>query len=94
MNKPEVIFVCRSCKKEMLVTGSDEDGFWWVHCMNDKCKQYGKNSIIMADKENDKAIVENWLFSKLTEYNWRKKDAQAWLDSIWDEYNQYLYDNQ
>lgn len=94
MDRPEVLYVCKGCKKEMDVLGVDEDGFWWVHCMNDKCKQYGKNSIITANINNQKEIADYWLFSKFAEDDWRKKDAQAWLDSIWHEYNQYLYDNQ
>ena len=81
-------------KLHVVILNSDEDGFWWVHCMSRGCDQSGKNSIVMANKDNDKAIAENWLFFKLTEYDWRKKDAQAWLDTIWHEYNQYLYDNQ
>ena len=94
MEKPEIIFNCKECKEEMVVVGSDEDGVWWVHCMNDNCKQCGKNSIIMAYKENAQEIAEDWLISKFIEYDWRKKDSIKWLDSIWIEYNQYLYDNQ
>jgi len=94
MKKPEIIFNCKSCKEEMVVLGADEDGIWWVHCMNSECKQYGKNSIIMAHKSNDQEIAEHWLFSKFNDYDWRKKDATKWLNSVWLDFNQYLYDNQ
>ena len=89
--KPNLKFQC-VCGNEMSVI--DDEGFWWVHCMDTDCAECGRNSIIFTGKNNAQSIAEHWLLDEFQEDDWRKEDAQAWLNKIWKEYQQYLWDNQ